>query len=94
MCSPSRGLSGKRQTQHEAIHERGSFDRNQKYESVPSKSAAPSRAITQGEAGYLPRASPGGGRSTTTPPEAAALAEGKLPGSWRNSMLGSLTRLF
>ena len=53
---------------------------------VHSTSAAPSVAMAHAGAGYLPRASPGGGRSTTNPPGVVELLGGKVPGSWRNSM--------
>ena len=49
--------------------------------------------MTQGEVGYFPRASPGGGRSSTKPPAATASVEPEPGPAWRKSIPARLTRL-
>ena len=49
--------------------------------------------MTSGEAGYFPRASPAGGRSTTKLPAAAGAVEPELGPSWRKSINTRVTRL-
>ena len=49
--------------------------------------------MTSGDVGYLPRASPGGGRSTTKPPAAAVSVGPELGPAWRKSIPTRLTRL-
>ena len=49
--------------------------------------------MIQGEVGYFPRASPGGGRSSTKPPAATASVEPEPGPAWRKSIPARLTRL-
>ena len=77
----------------QATHARGFRRRRKKYRQVPKISAAPSTRMARGEVGYLPRASPGGGRSTTKPPAAAASVGPEFGPARRKSIPARLTRL-